>query len=108
MKQKVGYTVSDYFRYSMGIRTALRACQASEFTKNEWHNQKRASCSKSAVGLLPFSHQADIRMRSHCLPRLDENKPAASSSASLIQVISTTCSKSVNIKPDFHTFDATS
>ena len=107
MKQKAGYTVSDYFSYPMDIRTALRACQASEFTKNA-HNQERASCSKSAVGLLPFSHQADIRMHSHCLPRLDENKPAASSSASLIQVISTTCSKSVNIKPDFHTFDATS
>ena len=41
------------------------------------HSQKRASCSKSAAGLLPCSHQADIRMRSHCLPRLDDNKLAA-------------------------------
>ena len=42
------------------------------------HNQKRASCIKSAAGLLPCCHQADIRMRSHCLPRLDDNKSAAS------------------------------
>ena len=33
------------------------------------HSQKRASCSESAVGLLPCSHQADIRMRSHRLLR---------------------------------------
>ena len=31
------------------------------------HNQKRARCSKSAVGFLPCSHQADIRMRLHRL-----------------------------------------
>ena len=33
---------------------------------------------KSAAGLLPFSHQADIRMRSHRLLRPDDNKSAAS------------------------------
>ena len=42
------------------------------------HSQKRASCSKSAAGLLPCCHQADIRMRSHRLLRLDDNKSAAS------------------------------
>ena len=42
------------------------------------HRQKHASCSKSATGLLPYSHQADIRMSSHCLLRLDDNKSAAS------------------------------
>ena len=40
---------------------------------------KVASCSKSAVGLLPCCHQADIRMRSHRLLRLiNDNKSAAS------------------------------
>ena len=38
---------------------------------------KRESCSKSAAGLLPFSHQTDIRMRSHRLLRPDDNKSAA-------------------------------
>ena len=41
-------------------------------------SQKRASCSKSAAGLLLCSHQADIRMRSYRLLRLDDNKSAAS------------------------------
>ena len=40
-----------------------------------WHSQKRASCSKSAAGLLPCCHRTDIRMRS---ASLDDNKPAAS------------------------------
>ena len=40
--------------------------------------EKCKSCSKSAAGLLPCSHQADIRMRSHCLLQLDDNKSAAS------------------------------
>ena len=40
--------------------------------------QKRVSCGKSAVGLLPCCHQADIRMRSHHLFRLHDNKFAAS------------------------------
>ena len=35
------------------------------------------SCSKSGAGLLPCCHQAHIRMRSHRLPRLDDNKSAA-------------------------------
>ena len=38
----------------------------------------QGNCSKSAVGLLPCCHQADIRMRSHCLLRFDGNKFAAS------------------------------
>ena len=33
---------------------------------------------KSVTGLLLGSHQADIRMRSHRLLRLDDNKSAAS------------------------------
>ena len=41
-------------------------------------SQKRVSCSKSAAGLLPFCHQADIRMRSHRLLLLDGNKSASS------------------------------
>ena len=36
------------------------------------HSQKRATCSKSAAGLLPSSRQADTRMRSHRLLRLDD------------------------------------
>ena len=40
--------------------------------------KKCASCSKSAAGLLPCCHQDDIRMRSHRLLRLDDNKSAAS------------------------------
>ena len=44
----------------------------------EVHSQKHASYSKSAADLLPCSHQADIRMRSHRLLRLDDNKSAAS------------------------------
>ena len=42
------------------------------------HSQKPASCSKSPAGLWPCSHQADIRMRSHRLLRLDDNKSSAS------------------------------
>ena len=42
------------------------------------HRQKRASCTKSAADLLPCCHQADLRMRSHRLLRLDDNKSAAS------------------------------
>ena len=42
------------------------------------HSQKSASCSKSAAGLLPCCHQADIRMRSHRLLRFDGNKFSAS------------------------------
>ena len=38
------------------------------------HSQKRANCSTSAAGLLPCCHQADIRMCSHRLHRLDDNK----------------------------------
>ena len=46
--------------------------------KSLLHSKKRASWGKSAVGLLPCSHQADIWMRLHRLLRLDDNKFAAS------------------------------
>ena len=39
---------------------------------------ERATCSKSAAGLLPCCHQVDIRRRSHRLLRLDDKKFAAS------------------------------
>ena len=51
------------------------------------HSQKRASCSKSAPGLLPCSHQADIRMRLHCLLRLDDKKSAASCQQACYELI---------------------
>ena len=38
----------------------------------------QAETCRSAAGLLTFGHQADIRMRSHRLLRLDDNKSAAS------------------------------
>ena len=57
----------------------------SIFTSLVWffslflHNEKCASCNKSAPSSLPCSHQAErIRMRSHRLLRLDDNKSAAS------------------------------
>ena len=46
--------------------------------RTDLHIQKHAICSKSAAGLLPCCHQADIRMRSHRLLRLDDNKSATS------------------------------
>ena len=40
---------------------------------------KRTNCSKSAAGILPGSHQADtMRMHSHRLLGLDDNKAVAS------------------------------
>ena len=45
------------------------------------HSQKGTSCSKSVAGLLPCSHQANIRMRSHRLLQLDDNN------SSLLQVV---------------------
>ena len=65
---------------------------------------------KSAAGLLPCSHQVDVRMRSHRLLRLGDNKLAASCqraklqilSTSLMQVVTTTCSSA-----DFHGLDTT-
>ena len=53
-------------------------------------SQKLTSYSKSAADLLPCSHQADIRMRSHRLLRLDDNKSAASCSKS-VHKLSTSC-----------------
>ena len=41
-------------------------------------DQKRSIFSKSAAGLLPCCHQADIRMRSQRLVLLDGNKSTAS------------------------------
>ena len=51
-------------------------------------------------------HQANVRMRSHHLRRLDDNKSVTSLllaascelHAGLMQVVSSTCSKSANIK----------
>ena len=47
--------------------------ESSDMISHHIHSQKRASCSKSATGLLPCCHQADIRMCSHRLPRLDDS-----------------------------------
>ena len=47
-------------------------------TVSELHSQIRTSYSKSAAVLLPRSRQANIRMHSHRLLRLDDNKSAAS------------------------------
>ena len=60
------------------------------------HRQKRASCSKSAVGLLPCSHQADIRMCSHCLLRLDDNKSAESCEHAWCKFIVNVCKYQVS------------
>ena len=55
------------------------------------HSKKLTSFSKSATGLLPCSHQVDIRMRSHHLLRLDDNKSTASCQTGLLQVDSQRC-----------------
>ena len=57
----------------------LNCCIPSLFSaKNKHQNvSKRANCNKRAAGLLHYSHQADVRMRSHGLLRLDDNKSAA-------------------------------
>ena len=75
------------------------------------HDQKYANCSKSAAGVLPSCYQADIRMRSRCWLRIDDNESAASCQQACckwtvrtfyLQVwckfVSTPCSKSANIK----------
>ena len=41
-------------------------------------SQTQNPASRSVAGLLPCCHQADIKMRSHRLLRLDDNKFAAS------------------------------
>ena len=82
------------------------------------NGQKRASCIKSAAGLLPCSRQADIRMRSHRLLRLDDNKSAAScqqawcklivktfypqASCKFFQQLTTSLQMSSCVKSDFH------
>ena len=58
------------------------------------HSQKRASCITSAAGLLPCCHEADIRMRSHRLLRLDDNRSAASCQQAWCNlIIETLCSQ---------------
>ena len=85
------------------VRYIKRCCcfAVEEVLKIDLLSQERATCSKSAVGLLPCSHQADIRMCSHCLLRLDDNKSLPGLmqvdcqdflSTSLMQVVSITCS----------------
>ena len=49
--------------------------------------KKAHSCSKSDAGLLPYSHQVDIRMRSHRLLRLHDNKSAASCHAKVLMKV---------------------
>ena len=53
-------------------------CGDAEIFVPHLNGQKHTGSSKSAAGLLPRSHQADIRMRSDRLLRLDDNKSAAS------------------------------
>ena len=50
---------------------------------------------KSATGSLPCCHQIDIRMRSHCLLQLDDNKSAES--------FQQTCCKLINCQDFFST-----
>ena len=77
------------------------------------HSRKRASCSKSAAGLLPCCYQADIRMRSHRLLRLDYNKSAASwlfetfYPCKLFQQLVASLQMSSCNKSDFHRLSAT-
>ena len=89
----------------------------------ELHSQNRASCRKSVAGLLPCSHQDDIRMRSNPLLRLDDNKSAAScqqawcklivktfypqARCKLFQQLIASLQISSCIKSDFHRFDST-
>ena len=51
------------------------------------HSKKCASCSKSPAGLLSCCHEADIRMRSHRLLWLHDNKSAASSQQASCKLI---------------------
>ena len=56
--------------------SCFRCLDGTLFVHPVVHSQKHASCIKSAAGLLPCSHQADIRMRSMLL-QLDDNKSTA-------------------------------
>ena len=60
---------------------------AKKYNHRYVHSQKRASCSKSAVGLLPCCYKTDIRMRSHRLLRLDGYKFAASCQQACFKLI---------------------
>ena len=53
------------------------ASQFSWMHSSSFQNAQVAA-SLLLTGFFPGSHQADIRMRSHCLPWLDDNKSAAS------------------------------
>ena len=70
----VDITVYQYGKYFIFRITGMNLVLSVLAT----HSQKRTSCIKSAAGLLPCCHPDDIRMRSHCLLRLDDNKSAAS------------------------------
>ena len=54
------------------------ACPGINSLVNSLAQPETHKLHKSVAGLLPCSHQADIRMRSHRLLRLDDNKSAAS------------------------------
>ena len=87
------------------------------------HSQKRTNCSKSAAGLMSCCHQADIRMHSHRLLRLDDNTSAASchqgcdeliiktfypqALSKLFQQLAVSLQISSCNKSDFHRFAAT-
>ena len=47
-------------------------------TKTTGYFTTQPKTRKSAAGLLPWRHEANIRMRSHRLLRLEDNKSAAS------------------------------
>ena len=72
---------ANYSSYIIRLQhnATLDATTNMQYSTIQLHSQKCASCSKSAAGLLPCSHQADIRIRPHrMLARLDDNKSAAS------------------------------
>ena len=60
----------------------------------ELHSEKCPNCNKSTAGLLPCNYQADIRMGSHRLLRLDDNKSAASCQQACCKVIQQ-CSQNI-------------
>ena len=64
------------YSYCSYIYFGLKENDCQELTNSPLHQVYL--CSKSAGCLLLGSHQADIRMRSHCLLRLDDNKSTAS------------------------------
>ena len=75
---KTFFNLSVFVCLVWGNRCLWSAMAEFEHVTFGLHSKKRANCNKSAAGLLPCSHQDDIRMRSHRLLRLDDNKSAAS------------------------------